>query len=313
MTLTALQVRQLNNMNAAAQRAGLGTLLSYGDPAGTVYFVDGNAGLDTNDGLSWGSAFKKLSVALAASHANIAAGSTGWAARNRIYFKADHDIDADGENLVLLAQKTDIIGVGSTSNFTQSTLVGAHVPISTTGIGVRFFNIRFKAPAAGGTIFTLNATQRGIEFHGCTFDATNTAAATTAIKATAVWFLKIKNCEFVGPFAGPVISILAGNAQGLEISDNYIEGAAQGILFATSVTSSPKKILVARNIVHTGTECLVDTDATVVAAIDNNLVTLQANGSNGDGILTVNQKLAQGNWLTASDMNQCFYPLVGTL
>jgi len=58
---------------------------------GTVYYVEGNAGLDTQDGLSWDKAFKTLAVALAASHANIArADERGYAARNTIFVKVMH-------------------------------------------------------------------------------------------------------------------------------------------------------------------------------------------------------------------------------
>ena len=284
-----------------------------GSGGGNEFFVDANFGDDTWAGTSFERPFKTLAVALAASHADIAAGSKGWAARNRIYFKGDQTLDAEGETLVLLAQKTDIIGVGSTSSFMQPTLVGNHVPISATGIGVRFFNMRFRCPAAGGTMFTLNATQRGIEFHGCTFDATNTAAATSAIIATAVWFLKIRNCEFIGPFSGPVISILIGNAQGLHITDNYIEGAAQGVLFATGVTYHPTRILVAGNTIITGTECIVDTDETVVEIVNNTLTTLQAKGVSGVGAVVANEFLAAGNKITASDLANADWPVLGTV
>ena len=262
---------------------------------GNEFFVDLNFGDDTWDGLSFERPFKTLAVALAASHADIAAGSKGWAARNKIYFKGDQAADAEGENLVLLAQKTDIIGVGSTSSFTQPTLLGNHVPISATGIGVRFFNIRFVCPAAGGTMFTLDATQRGIGFYDCTFDATNTAAATSAIIATAVWFLEIHNCEFVGQFSGAVISILAGNAQGLEIADNYIEGAATGIVLATGVTSSPNHMVVERNVMRTGTECIIDTDEALLQIVDNKMSTEQAKGASGVGAVIGNEFLSMGN------------------
>ncbi len=45
---------------------------------GKVYYVEGNAGDDDNDGLTWNTAYKTLAVAMAASHANIAASSSGW-------------------------------------------------------------------------------------------------------------------------------------------------------------------------------------------------------------------------------------------
>lgn len=281
--------------------------------AKTVYHVDNNNGNDSNAGTSWDDAIKTLSIALAKSHADIAVNAKGWAARNVIFFKGDQDADADGENLVLLAQKTDIVGVGTTSCFLQPTLVGAHVPISATGIGVRFINMRFKAPAAGGTIFTLNSTQRGIEFINCTFDATNTAAATSAIIATAVWFLKVKGCQFVGPFAGTVISIATGNAQGLEVTDNYIEGAANGVSLATGVTSSPNHMLAARNIMRVGGIGINDTDQTLLQIVDNRVTTTAAKGVGGAGAIVGNEYLAMGNKISASDLGGADWPALGSL
>lgn len=275
---------------------------------GQTYHIDGNAGLDTNDGLTWAKAMKTVAVAMAASHANIAASSTGWAARNLIFIKGD----AFEEDLVLLAQKTDIIGVGSYNQWMKPGIVGNHVPISATGIGVRFFNIHFRPPAGGGDIMTLNATQRGIEFHKCTFDATNTANATGAIIATAVWFLRIEECEFVGPFSDAAIEIGAGNAQGLTIKSNYIEGANQGIDINGSTTTSPNKGRIEGNVIHTATECIND-GADVMAIINNRAITLQAKGTAGAGAIVGNEFLAGGNKIAASDLANADWPALGTL
>jgi len=63
MALTELQVKQLNNMNAAAQRAQLGTLLGVLGGVGDVYYLDPTNGVDTNAGTSPGSAVKTFLVA----------------------------------------------------------------------------------------------------------------------------------------------------------------------------------------------------------------------------------------------------------
>jgi len=277
-------------------------------PGGKDFYVDGNAGDDNKTGVSWNEAFKTLAVGLAASHANIAAGASGWAARNRVFFKGD----ALTEDLVLLSQKTDIIGCGSYNQWPMAGIVGNHVPISATGIGVRFFNVYFRAPAAGGDIMTLDSTQRGIEFHNCFFDATNTAAAAGAILATAVWFLKIVNCHFVGPFSDSVIEIGAGNAQGLEIIGNYIEGANRGVELNASTTTSPNKILIAKNIIHTATECIYD-GADIAAIVDNVCVTLQAKGTAGAGAIVGEENLSGGNKISASDLANADWPALGSL
>ncbi|MDD2731350.1 MAG: hypothetical protein PHW33_04495 [Candidatus Portnoybacteria bacterium] len=48
---------------------------------GTVYYVEGNDGSDSYDGLSWDNPYKKLAQALAVSHADIDQQSR-WAKRN---------------------------------------------------------------------------------------------------------------------------------------------------------------------------------------------------------------------------------------
>jgi len=68
-----------------------------GEAAGQVYYVEANDGNDTTgDGSSWNKAFKTLTVAFVASNANIASGSTGWASRNKIYYKGDNAERFDG-------------------------------------------------------------------------------------------------------------------------------------------------------------------------------------------------------------------------
>jgi len=275
---------------------------------GRDYCVDGNAGSAGKSGYGWDNALDTLAEALALSHANIAAGSTGWAARNRIFVKGD----AFEEDLVLLAQKTDIIGVGSYNQWPRPGIVGNHVPISSTGIGVRFFNIHFKAPAAGGDLMTLNSTQRGIEFWNCVFDATNTVAATGGVIATAVWFLKMFGCRLVGQFSDAAIEIGAGNAQGLEIVGNYIEGANQGIHINGSVTTSPEKGLIEDNTIHTSLECIYD-ESDVMAIVNNKVVTLQAKGVGGAGAIVGNEYLSVGNKMSASDAANCDWPALGSL
>ena len=55
------------------------------DMSGTIYFVDGNAGNDGNDGLSWDYPKKTLLHTFSVSHTDIARGSDRWARRNTIF------------------------------------------------------------------------------------------------------------------------------------------------------------------------------------------------------------------------------------
>jgi len=280
---------------------------------GTTYYVDCNAGSDSNDGLSWDTAFKKLSVALAASHANIAAGATGWASRNRIFFKGDQTKTADGENLTALAQKTDIIGVGTTDWKSKPQLIGNHViPNTTSYMGCRFFNVMFKGPVlVGGDIFTITG-QHGIEFVGCEFMGDSTTPATAAIISTGGVGLKVIGCEFKGAYSDSVIELGAGQADGLVIKDCFIQGANMGIDIPNTVTyATGKNGLIENCIIKTTLACINDALGTTFVRRCN-LFTAAAEGTLMDGVIVCGIKYAQDNRCTTSDKNNVIYPPEGT-
>ena len=281
---------------------------------GTTYYVDCNAGADTNDGLSWQYPFKKLSVALAASHANIAADSTGWASRNRIFFKGDQTATADGEDLTAFAQKTDIIGVGSTDWKAKPQLIGNHVIGSTTSyMGCRFINVMFKGPVAtGGDIITMTS-QHGIEFIGCEFMGDSTTPATGAIIATACVGLKIEGCVFKGAFSDAVIELGAGQADDFIVKDCLIQGANMGIDISGSATFATGKYgLIKDNVFSTTLACINDGEAKSYV-IGNRGITAAAKGTGLAGAVVCNIALAQDNRFTTSDANNIVYPAQGSI
>lgn len=282
--------------------AGVGSI-------GVTYYVDGNAGADTNDGLSWEYAFATLSAAMAASHANIAAGATGWASRNRIFVKAD----AITENLTKFAQKTDVIGVGSMDWRSKALIIGNHVvPDTTSYMGCRFINMEFKTPAAGGDLFTMSS-QHGIEFIGCDFLATSTTAATGAILATACVDLAIKACRFMGAYSDAVIEVLAGQADGLLIEDNFVQGANTGVEISGSATFAAGRYgLIKGNLFATTGACIVDSEGKSYV-IKNSLFTAAAKGVAMVGAITCGLALAHDNRITTSDANNVVYPAEGSI
>lgn len=292
----------------------------YGNPAfgtygqGTSYYVDCNAGLDSNDGLSWDTPFKKLSVAMAASHANIAASSKGWAARNRIFFKGDQTATADGENLVLLAQKTDVIGVGSTDWKAKPQLIGNHtIPDTAEVHGCRFINMAFKGPvASGGDIFTITDIH-GLEFINCDFHGNSTIAATAAVLATACVDLGFYGCRFMGAFSDAVIELGAGQADGFVVKDCVIQGANMGIDIAGTVTYAANKCgLIKDNVISATLACINDALGTTFV-INNRLRTAAAKGSAMAGCIVCGLTYAQDNRCTTSDANNVVYPAQGTI
>ena len=277
--------------------------------SGEAYYVDGNAGLDTNNGRSWDKAYKTLAVALAASHANIAAGSTGWAARNRIYIKAD----ATTETLVKFAQKTDVIGVGSMDWRSKASIVGNHViPTTVSYMGCRFINVEFVSPAAGGDIITMTS-QHGISFIGCSFRGSSTTAATGAILPIACVDLEVLDCTFTGAFSDAVIEVGAGQADGFRVERNFIQGANMGVDISGSATFAASKYgLIKDNVMSTTLACINDAEAKSYI-INNRLMTAAAKGSAMAGAIVCNIALAQDNRCSTSDANNVVYPAAGTI
>jgi hypothetical protein len=163
--------------------------------AKTVFHVENNDGNDNNDGLSWETAYKTLAVGLAASHADIALNSKGWASRNVILFKGD----SETADLVKLAQKTTVFGVGTKDGWGQASVVGNHVPNATAWPGCHFVNIDFYDADGNGAIWTVPATTSALKFFGCRFLAG--ATSTAAMIATNVTELRFYDCDFYGRYA----------------------------------------------------------------------------------------------------------------
>lgn len=216
-----------------------GNLVNMFNNDGFVYHVDVNAGVDTNNGLSWETSFKTYAKAVTASNLTIANSTKGtgrgWAARNTILFKGDND-EAHKEVITTLPNKCDVIGVGSYDHRPMPFMIGNHVVGAGAYMGTRFFNMGFLSPAAGGVIFTVPTTTSGLAFYGCHFDGRSSTAATKAIVATAVEQLTIQGCRFYGKYSTTTIDIGTGSSRLLLIKDNEIESGAIGITIHASAT-----------------------------------------------------------------------------
>jgi len=237
--------------------------------SGDTYFVDGNYGVDTNDGLSWDTAFKTLAVAFAASNASIAAGAQGWAARNTIYVKSDNN-EANKETIITLPNKCDVIGVGSYDHRAYPVFIGNHVIGAGAYMGTRFINVGFQSLAAGGVIFTVPTTTSGLQFINCHFDGRGTTPATKAIVATAVEQFGILGCDFIGKYSSTTIELGAGATRNLRILDNIIESGAIGITVNSGLTCADAIGFIDRN-----------TFAVVTLTIDDNSSKLSCNDNRG--------------------------------
>ncbi len=199
---------------------------------GTVYYVDGNKSTAGN-GTSWDDAYNTLSAALAASHANIAVSSRrAWATRNTIYVIGD----AITEDLTKLAQKTDVIGLGSYNQYKKAGIIGDHViEAQTTAhyMGCRLINMQFRGDG-GGILFDIPINQNGIEFINCDFQ--QNGGETIGLRLGGCHDTKVTGCTFrpntsgVG-FSTAAIQVLdgAGALTNVNISGNQIASGAIGI------------------------------------------------------------------------------------
>jgi len=266
------------------------------DKGGTVYYVDGNSGSDTNPGNSWALPYKTLAVAFAASHADIARGSDRWARRNTIYIAGD----SFTEDLIIFPQKTDVIGVGSYNGHYGPNILGNHAPVN-AGFGCRFFDVNFE-PVAVAAIMTLTGVCWGAEFHNCTFRADGTLIAAVAIDMTACPHVRIINCRFVGGFTGDVIDIGAGAIDDMMIKGNTIIGGANdGIVeTGTATMTGTRRGLIADNYISVAARTIVTNATSVFDVINNRLITAAAITTPAD-CYVIDLSFACGNLLTAAD------------
>lgn len=179
------------------------------NPTGAMdYFVDLNRTVAA-DGKSWDKAFTTIAAAITASNASIGlAKNRWWARRNRIFVCGD-GID---EDLTVLPEKTDIIGVGSDLHpFPR--IIGNHT-IALAKVGCRWINMGFTASGTGD-LMVVPAGCHGFAMLGCTMTPT-----TTSTKA-----LEITNCAHVR-LVGNRVNVGAGDMAKIFAVAFSIEGLA---------------------------------------------------------------------------------------
>lgn len=263
---------------------------------GMEYFVDGNSGGSGRDGKSWDTALDTLTEALALSHANIAASSRGWASRNTIFCKGD----SLTEDLTKLADKTDVIGVGSCDGqMPGARLLGNHV-ISGAYIGCRFINMALKDNDATGTIMTLVTAQGATQFIGCKF--LSGTASVIALLATAVTDLYVGFCNFQGSWTSSwstaALSLGAGTGHRTIIEENTIgNGHASGVGILVNGSRAGAESYIRRNDI-TCTALTVDDDSDTFHVVGN---ILRSGGAVGATSYDFNVALSTLNYVTGSD------------
>lgn len=265
------------------------------DPSGRVYYVDGNK-TTAGNGSSWSDAFNTLSAALAASHADMAVASyRKWAARNTIFVIAD----SITEDLVLFADKTDVIGLGAKDSYDMPCIVGNHVP--TNGMSTRFFNVQFRGDlTTGADIMTLASTSSGIVFNGCYFNGWSATVATGGVVAVASPRLRIENCKFIGGFSDAAIDLGAGDGNGTMIVNNIIEATGVGISVASTFTCANEQAYMIDNKIF-ATGLVIDEDSDKFKIIGNLGIsggTIGANSYDFEGTNAVGNIISGSNTAT---------------
>lgn len=272
---------------AAAQRGAFGT----------IYYVDGNVSASGGDGLTWETAMQSLTTAMAASHANIAVSAQrNWAARNTIYVRCD----AITEDQTTMAQKTDIVGVGSHNSYAQATLIGTWAIADTTSyMGCRFYNLQFYDDGAGGVLWDVD-TQSGIEFHECIFHQNSTD--TIGLLLEECINVEVDNCRFTwtnqNGWSTAAIQVVqdTDTATGIRITNNIIMSNAIGIDWNETANVD---CWIIGNYIRSGT-MLIDTDDSTNVNVLNNVgstALAEADGTSYD----FNILYAAGNVFTGSD------------
>jgi len=259
---------------------------------GEVYFVDKNNGYDGNDGKSWKKSFKTLAVAVAASHANIAAGSWGWDSRNTIFIRGHFT-----EVLTTLPQKTDIIGVGTVDDVSMARITGTHI-IPTPGtayIGTHFYNIQFADDGASSNWTITN--QSGTEFHNCIFK--RTASGTYGITEDGCARLKFVNCQFLPDSQGGVFTTAAIKLSNVtETTVQIINCIIYGAIGIDCDATNAVNCLVKNCFIKATTLC-IDDESDDLVIVGNRMVSAANQGTIGL-VLDYNAFLAVDNILTGS-------------
>jgi len=282
---------QLDSLGRLRSGVSMEPFSSNGNPS--VFYVDGNIST-SGDGRTWNTAYKTLAEGLAAAHSYMSTSANrAWAHRATVFCCGD----SFTEDLVLGAEKTDIIGVGSCDGKDRPTLIGNHVPATTNVLGMRWINWNF-AEVDSGVIWTCTSVCSGMKFINCTFQARG-ANATHGILWTLSYDLEVSNCYFdTGPsgFSTGCIVIGAGVSDKIYIHDNVIAGAV-GIAVSATYAQVAGDLIINNNVFRTA-GLAIDDDSALAVVTNNQIISAGTIGANS---YDFNVARAANNVVTGSD------------
>jgi hypothetical protein len=277
-----------------------------GNPTGAAdYFVDLNVSA-TGDG-SIQSPFATIAEAITASNTSIGlTANRWWARRNRIFVMGD-GID---EDLTVLPEKCDIIGIGS--DLVPYPRVIGHHTIAAAKVGCRLINMGFQLDGTAVGI-TIPAGCHGFQIIGGMLQP-SAAGNTVGVQITASALVKIQGFEIHrNPAAygtgicavGIAIAGTASNHQTL-IDGCFIE-ATEGIDVVASAPAYGSRI---QNNLIKATALCIDENSGVVIVAWNELITAANGNTDCAGAINANAALAIGNRITSANTANCPYPIV---
>ena len=269
--------------------------------APSVFYVDGNV-VSSGNGLGWLSAVKTLSEGLALAHAyQSTSGNRAWAHRATVYAVGD----ALTEDIVLAAEKSDCIGVGTSNSHDRPELIGNHVPATNNTWGMRWYNWHF-AEADAGAMWTLQGQEAGWKFINCVFSVRG-ALATHGILWTNAYNLEVVDCFFDGfpsGFSTGAIVIGAGLSDRLIIQNNTIL-ASIGVVIDASYTNTAGICLIKDNTFVVST-LAIDDNSSIAWIAENRIMSSAAVGATGGSIGNIidsTDPFGCHNFVTGSDGN----------
>jgi len=268
-----------------------------GNPTGAAdYFVDLNVSA-TGDG-SMQSPFATIAEAITASNTSIGlTANRWWARRNRIFVMGD-GID---EDLTVLPEKCDIIGVGA-DLVPYPRIIGHHT-IALAKVGCRLINLGFTLDGTGVGI-TIPAGCHGFQIIGGHMQP-SAAGNTVGIQITDSALVRILGFNLYQNPAAPGTGIcavgiaIAGTAatHQFRIEGCFIR-ATEGI---DVVASSPAyDSVIIDNTIHATALC-IDENSDLVYTINNRLITdADVDGDAGAGGIDCKVEYSAGNIVTGS-------------
>jgi len=211
--------------------------------SGETYFVSIHG--NNTDGLSWETAYNTIAAAITASNAfTVLTKNSGR--RNRIYIDGKEEWE---EDLVVLPNKCDMIGVGNT--YGKRPRLRAVQNIGTLVRACRMYNFIFENDTAG-VLFTLEGSSSQVEFHNCIFDMVGGIQTTVALKCEgSCKDLRVIGCRFQSSsnLSTARAIQLCGDCQFGEIKDNFISAKTVGIEIANAVGTHDYQLLIKDNVI----------------------------------------------------------------